>query len=37
MADPLSYEEYDDTIDLKFETKNKVKPIICVPIIDKES
>lgn len=35
MTEPLSYTEYDDSIDLKFQN-NIVKPIICVPILHKE-
>ena len=35
VTDPLSYDEYDENIDLKFEN-GKVKPIICVPIMDRE-
>ena len=35
VTDPLSYKEYDENIDLKFD-KNKVKPIICVPLLDRE-
>lgn len=35
VTEPLSYEEYDDDIDLRFENKQG-QPIICVPIMDKE-
>lgn len=35
VTDPLSYKEYDEAIDIKFD-KNRVKPIICVPIMDRE-
>ena len=35
ITEPLSYEEYDRTIDLTF-PDNNAKPIICVPIMDRE-
>lgn len=35
VTEPLSYKEYDESIDLKFD-RNKMKPIICLPIIDRE-
>jgi hypothetical protein len=35
VTEPLAYKEYDENIDLKFD-KNRVKPIICVPIMDRE-
>jgi hypothetical protein len=36
FIDPQSYQEYDDSIDIKFSDPKKIKPIICVPIMDKE-
>jgi len=36
VTEPLSYIEYDRNIDIDFEIVSKTKPIICVPIMDRE-
>ena len=35
ITDPLTHEVYDETVDIKFED-NRSRPIICVPIMDKD-
>jgi hypothetical protein len=36
ITDPQSYAEYDDRIDLIFDTSKKT-PMICIPIMDREA